>query len=523
MVWSYRTVLEQRIRERRQTLEKFAEYAENFAREHGEPGTLGVRHLQRLMSGRGPGGKPLGPVRPVTARLLERIFGEPIDTLLAEPVESAEAEALTSSAAAHGGSGPPVQNPRSPVKAARPSQPAPLRNDVDASDFGSALDWLDEHAGWSPVTAKHKVRSRLARLSAGELLDRNARRSRVRRSEVAGALADYYGQSSADCSLYNVACDGNDFLTSIVTRPEWIDFGCPVTPDCDLLTLDECEPSTGPDLDTKRAVHRLAEAAALDVRLTNAPLYRLQDVDLTNGSISGSVGLTPFVEYALTADLLEGELLDAISAGQSTRPGRLSLRNEYLPDFAAVLDLPGRICAGGPLALCAIARPADPYRGPADFALLVQERSGSVLNAAGQLAVIPKGFHQPLKEPRAEARIGATLRRELEEELFGRAEVDSTAGGAACCGADASNSVVRADAVALGRPGPGADGVHRVRVQPGERELRVREPGRHRGRGVLGALRRRDRSELGGFRAAALLHRGPRAAESACRRRAVEQ
>ncbi|MBQ6643769.1 MAG: transcriptional regulator [Saccharopolyspora sp.] len=363
----------------------------------------------------------------MTARLLERIFGEPIDTLLAEPVESAEAEALTSSAA-DGGSGPPVQNRRSANKAARSSRPAALGTDVDASDFGSALDWLDEHAGWSPDAAKHKVRSRLARLSAGELLDRNARRSRVRRSEVADALADYYGQSSADCSLYNVACDGNDFRTSIVTRPEWVDFGCPVTPDRDLLTLDERESSTGADLDTKRAVHRLAEAAALDVRLTNAPLYRLQDVDLTNGSISGLVGLTPFVEYALTADLLEGELLDAISAGQSTRPSRLPLRNEYLPDLAAVLDLPGRVCAGGPLALCAIARPADPYRGPADFALLVQERSGSVLNAAGQLAVIPKGFHQPLKEPRAEARIGATLRREVEEELFGRAEVDSTAG-----------------------------------------------------------------------------------------------
>ena len=78
---------------------------------------------------------------------------------------------------------------------------------------------------------------------------------------------------------------------------------------------------------------------------------------------------------------------------------------------------------------CRIETPHQYRRfGPADFVLLVQERSGSVLNAAGKLAVIPKGFHQPLKEPRAEAPIGATLRRELEEELFGRAEVHSTAG-----------------------------------------------------------------------------------------------
>jgi hypothetical protein len=51
-----------------------------------------------------------------------------------------------------------------------------------------------------------------------------------------------------------------------------------------------------------------------------------------------------------------------------------------------------------------------------------------VLNAARRLAVIPKGFHQPLKDVRADARISATLLREMEEELFGRDEVDSTVG-----------------------------------------------------------------------------------------------
>lgn len=42
--------------------------------------------------------------------------------------------------------------------------------------------------------------------------------------------------------------------------------------------------------------------------------------------------------------------------------------------------------------------------------------------------MIPKGFHQPFKDVQADARLGATLRREMEEELFGRAEVDGTAG-----------------------------------------------------------------------------------------------
>lgn len=81
----FRTVLEQKIRERRQTLEEFIEYAEHFARERGEPGTLSLRHLQRLASGHGPNGKPLGQTRAATARLLERIFETSIDELLAEP------------------------------------------------------------------------------------------------------------------------------------------------------------------------------------------------------------------------------------------------------------------------------------------------------------------------------------------------------------------------------------------------------------------------------------------------------
>lgn len=82
-----RTLLEQKIREQRRTLEEFVEHAEQFAREHGEPGTLSLRHLQRLTSGRGRNGQPLGPVRAATARLLERIFELSIDELLAAPVE----------------------------------------------------------------------------------------------------------------------------------------------------------------------------------------------------------------------------------------------------------------------------------------------------------------------------------------------------------------------------------------------------------------------------------------------------
>jgi tetratricopeptide (TPR) repeat protein len=80
-----RTLLEAKIRERQQTYEEFVEYAERFARDHREVGTLSLRHLQRLAAGRRSQDRPLGPVQPSTARLLERIFGLPIAELLGPP------------------------------------------------------------------------------------------------------------------------------------------------------------------------------------------------------------------------------------------------------------------------------------------------------------------------------------------------------------------------------------------------------------------------------------------------------
>ncbi|MGH3779057.1 MAG: hypothetical protein ACRDRO_00120 [Pseudonocardiaceae bacterium] len=75
-----RTLLEHRIRQRCMTFEEFIEHAETFARDNHEPGTLSLRHLQRLVSG-----QPPSKLRPATARLLERLFNEPITALLAPP------------------------------------------------------------------------------------------------------------------------------------------------------------------------------------------------------------------------------------------------------------------------------------------------------------------------------------------------------------------------------------------------------------------------------------------------------
>ena len=247
------------------------------------------------------------------------------------------------------------------------SDSPPLAKSVGV-DVEVACDWLDRHAGWSPGTSRRKVVSRLGALDERALHDRNARRTKAGRGDVAQALSGYYGdQHGQGLGTYRARCDGRDVVTSIVTRSEWLDLACPLTPVHDRLVLlgsAPHDPMEVDDLAARQAVRRLVEVVAVDVRLTNAPIYRLLDLDVRQGAIGGAVELTPFVEYALTMDLLEGELLDAIVSDGAPRPGSLPLRDRYLPDIGSVSDMSSRLCAGGVLALCAIARPADKYGSP---------------------------------------------------------------------------------------------------------------------------------------------------------------
>jgi hypothetical protein len=175
----------------------------------------------------------------------------------------------------------------------------------------------------------------------------------------------------------------------------------------------------------RAAVERLASAETTDTVMVNNPLYRLLDVTIEPEQIGGSFALTDFAAYALTSDLLEGELLDAITRADGLPAhDQLALRGAYLPTIDAALDLRSRVCVGGPVALVAIARKAEGRPGLGDYLLLVQERSSAVLNVTGRLAVIPKAFHQPTTDPRSEAPVSVTLRRELEEELLGRQDLE---------------------------------------------------------------------------------------------------
>jgi tetratricopeptide (TPR) repeat protein len=71
-----RTMLEQLLRERDHSYAESAKEFERIARELGESATITARHLHRLASGE------RGGTTPVTRRVLQSMFGQPIDVLL---------------------------------------------------------------------------------------------------------------------------------------------------------------------------------------------------------------------------------------------------------------------------------------------------------------------------------------------------------------------------------------------------------------------------------------------------------
>jgi len=164
------------------------------------------------------------------------------------------------------------------------------------------------------------------------------------------------------------------------------------------------------------AIERLASIEVANTVVFDNPLYQLLSLDVSACVVTGRFELTSFAAYALTGDLLEAELVEVMSA-QTAPKNRHPVRDLYLPTRAAATAFDQRVCAGGPACLLAVARPDD-------YLLLVQKRSGRVVNVAGRLAVIPKAFHQPINDAAQEINLSVTVGRELEEELLGRTDLE---------------------------------------------------------------------------------------------------
>lgn len=313
--------------------------------------------------------------------------------------------------------------------------PRPVSVDPDLAEWRSRLaqaPHLRASAAWlgggdaSGVAAmEDRVVRRAAALARGE---HRRRAPALAGSEPGRAyvarLQDFYRTRLDGHGFVEVAVDGNCVATSMLAEPRWIGLRTELVGDDRRFSFDATPPPlTAPMAGTTTAAAlRLSQVLVDQTRFVDGELYRLTRVKIGPAGMLADFATGSFAQYALTWDLLESELIEAGLIGD------LPLRRQLLPDIRSILTPASRLCMGGVLGLTAFARPAT-NRRPADYTLLVQERGERVINASHRLAVVPKCFHEPSGDPVEDVDIRQSLVRELEEELFGREELDTTREG----------------------------------------------------------------------------------------------
>ena len=379
------TLLQALMRRRNLTREATIRLLAERAKTEGVKGfSLTVRQLDRLLAGE----HATGP-RPAARAVLEAEFDFPTDLLLG-PADNVAGGAFMG---ARGGT----------------------TRELSRTDL---VGWLSRYAGVSfeeTYAAVAEAAGTLAGYPPSVVAATAHARTVLRRSVIARAVHEYYG--TAPFYRATVADAEQALSLSVLTEDSWIARRVELGTAREQAVLveedDEDAIKMRPEV-YAAAVQRLAAVEVGDTVLTENPLFRLLDLSIDH-DLSARFAPTTFSAYALTVDLLAGELLDALVRHRG-RPPTLALRDHYLPSVASARRFGERICAGGPVCLLAIAREDD-------LLLVVQERSPLVLNAASRLAVVPKAFHQPLGDDRG-ALLSVTLERELEEELFGREELN---------------------------------------------------------------------------------------------------
>lgn len=297
-----------------------------------------------------------------------------------------------------------------------------LRSRLDsATNLHSALGWLqrghDADAAAGVLTAAARVDA-----AAGP----RWRVAETDRAAVAARLHRYYGEGYGEHRPVRVGLGDAETALTILSTGAWVGDAIDLQADgaAKRFVYDHTAAAVPqPDSNAWRhaAETRLAECLVQETHFVDGQLYRMTGWESQPDGVRTSFTVGSFAQYALTVDLLEAETFAAAQSGG----GALPLRDLMMPSVESVLTPSSRTCMGGALALTAFARPAHGAR-PADFALLIQERGAKVLNATRRLAVIPKCFHEPTSEPTWDVSVGTSLARELEEELFGKAEVDTT-------------------------------------------------------------------------------------------------
>lgn len=275
---------------------------------------------------------------------------------------------------------------------------------------------------WSRHTDEERKIIAAARIDAGLQI--------IHKGLLEKLLLDYYSYDlsrETDLATYSFRVDETEVDTTVVTKSSWINLNVPLGGERESCELVEKDVPHVPKIGLDKTAEILASIQERGIQIWNDPIYRLVDIELTQDQIKASFARDEFFQYRLTIGALLDEALQALIDTEfnierviAEKPNSLPMRQELLPGVCELADLKTRICAGGINVLFAMARGA-PYH---DFAIPIQRRSRAVSDGQSRISVIPKAFHQPMIDPRAEVNLSSTVYRELYEELFGGLEAE---------------------------------------------------------------------------------------------------
>ena len=290
--------------------------------------TLSLRQLDRWFAG-----QLTKRPRPSGCRVMEAEFGHSVDILLAR---ESEAPSLASAAAAS-------------------------TRKLQTTEF---VAWIADHSGWAFTDVYTAVANaadrRAAQSFAARAAAEHAGASRGR-AELAAAVRSYYGGSQGFCTT---SIGGTTLSLSMLIEPTRLDLQIPLDRDHQQFRLERSPTvvsSTRPtSLGAEAAIERLGSVEAGDTIVLDNPIYQLLSLDPSAHHLRGRLALSTFAAYALTCDLLEGELFDALGPAPSQR-GRDLFRSETC--IYRLGPRPSRstneYAPEGPPGLLAIARPDD--------------------------------------------------------------------------------------------------------------------------------------------------------------------
>jgi hypothetical protein len=254
--------------------------------------------------------------------------------------------------------------------------------------------------------------------SPDDLLRQKKAISRFSTQNTLSTFTDCYyrGQRSLnDFAQYSIKLNDKTIKTTVFTTKKLVSVHRP---------LDEVKINLAKDIRLENnkiekfsdyAIKTVARLITMGVKIWDAPLYRLTQLDLPKAV---SFSLSNFVSHRFSGGLLEDELNDALIKYDGrvedlfSNAHSLPIRDALLPTVDDISNVSGRICGGGIDAVFALRR-GDHYVIP------LHVRSQEVSDYRGFLALLPRGFHQPAIGDPEEVALKWTLFREIAEEIFG--------------------------------------------------------------------------------------------------------